>query len=284
MVQVHTLNCNVIGNLRALPSLQGAIIESGVLSMKALAAHQTGPARSSAGRPAAFTLIELLVVIAIIAILAAMLLPALGKAKKDSQRAKCLSNLHQIGITMAMYTSDNKELFPCSGNAWPQMPFVDLLHLYAPYIPNNTNNGQFFLCPADAPAGFNFLWVMANPNEGLTTSELLFPNSYYYYYRFYYTDPQDAVQELEVRKVTDVRYPTRKAMAPCFASSANGYFDIDLNTPTDGHGPNMMLLLFADAHSQSAQFLQLAPSSQGPPVQYNFDWTAGGLQGFDLLQ
>src|SRR5208337_4753818 len=110
----------VIGHPRAPPKLQGAKIESGLLSMKALAAHPNGPARSWAGRLTGFTLIELLVVIAIIAILAALLLPALARAKEESKKTKCLSNLRQIGITQAMYTSDNHEMFPFSGAGWPQ--------------------------------------------------------------------------------------------------------------------------------------------------------------------
>jgi prepilin-type N-terminal cleavage/methylation domain-containing protein/prepilin-type processing-associated H-X9-DG protein len=138
---------------------------------------------AGAGRRAGFTLIELLVVIAIIAILAALLLPALAKAKEKVKTTQCLSNMKQLQLCWQMYLDDNNDRLPLNGaapvpgpfgnglpNSWiegggqtdPALPYIAKGVLY-PYnkavtlyaCPANTRKLTY---PADAPNGHPLAW------------------------------------------------------------------------------------------------------------------------------
>jgi prepilin-type processing-associated H-X9-DG protein len=126
--------------------------------MKSTLPHTNRPRSEPPTRALAFTLIELLVVIATVAILAALLLPAVGRTKARVFNTACVNNLRQLGIATRLYADENHERLP-SAEILPTQP-VDPRHplpricdvlatQVGKTVATNSNAGAVFRCPAD---------------------------------------------------------------------------------------------------------------------------------------
>ncbi len=211
----------------------------------------------------AFTLIELLVVIAIIAILAAMLLPSLGKARDFAQKAKCLSNLKQCGYVFLSYAGDNGGYLPkmnaggsSAGNGlWYMNVLVDGGYISVPTITvwGGTTSTGILNCPKVPSAYIKRAWGdgygvnethMIKTGEWKNVGKFLRPSALWLF--------GEVIREGSI--MGQAPGPSTAPSLYCPICSSWTFMSTGADTR---HGTDLSNLVYVDGHAGSVQWLRL---------------------------
>lgn len=245
------------------------------------------------GYTEAFTLIEMLVVIAIIGILAALLLPVLGRAKASGKRTACLNNLNQIAKGVNMYAGDfNEVLFPTNGPTLnpPPLPAYYEWTAYNPFMRSYVGlkdapspQDKLFACPAD-------IFYQGGPNGLVSQGEHLQSSNNFSSYAFNAGNAVFRARELFPgmfpgimgTKLSSIVFPGKTVQVAEFPAFDSYSWHTPRPSGEDYYNNAPNLLSFVDGHVNQVKMyygtnnpsrLRQHPLAFNPPPGYDYKWS-----------
>jgi prepilin-type N-terminal cleavage/methylation domain-containing protein len=212
-------------------------------------------------QPGGFTLIELLTVIAVVAILAALLLPTLSRAKDKGGQTTCVNNLRQIGIAIRLYADDNKESLPVlpDPNPYPNgvgAYYKQLVKGYLGLSGPASPAEKVFICPADR--------IFSTQVGHAFTS---------YTFNGYEVGPE-SLPRITGQKLTAIKVPAKGVLVGEWPAFFGGSWHPVINRD---YSDAKNVLAFVDGHSGLTKIYwdgvaDSDPANYEPPVGYDYSW------------